>query len=59
MDSFAPVLGMTMMVFGLIMLVVCLGVLAYFYWPRSERDPGRNRANHGAIPDDQSGEGRL
>ena len=34
MEPFA-ILGMSMIVFGLIMLVVCLGGLAYLYWPRS------------------------
>ena len=34
MESFAPVLGMSMMSFGLLMLVACLGGLAYWYCSR-------------------------
>ena len=34
MESFAPILGMSMMSFGLLMLVACLGGLAYWFWQR-------------------------
>ena len=36
MESFAPALGMSMMIFGLVLLLFSLGGLGYTFWRRSE-----------------------
>ena len=36
MESFAPALGMSMMIFGLVLLLFSAGGLAYTFWRRSE-----------------------
>ena len=39
MDSFVPVLGISMMVFGLIVLVGGIGLLIYATWLRYKVEP--------------------
>ena len=46
MESVAPILGPGLIVFGLLMLTVCLGTIAYLYWPR----PADGRVRGGASP---------
>ena len=61
MESFAPILGLSMIVFGLIMLAVCLGGLAYLYLTRSasrveQRRAGAETALAETASDRQSGD---
>ena len=39
MEHFAPVLGMTMIVLGLLMLMGSFGLLVYFLWEARKDDP--------------------
>jgi hypothetical protein len=59
MDSFVPVLGISMMVFGLIVLLACLGGLVYWYWPRSRSGVGQSRTNPETVQEVQSREAGL
>lgn len=54
METFAPILGMTMMVLGLMMLLFSLGLLIWYYWPRLTNAAGRNKTAPDAPPSNQS-----
>ena len=53
MESVAPILGPGLIVFGLLMLTVCLGTIAYLYWPRSADGVGRGGASPQAVADER------
>lgn len=50
MDTVAPILGMSMMAFGFLLLLFCLGGLARTYWRRSGINVNRRTATSpGAV----------
>ena len=55
MESFAPILGMSMMVFGLVMLVVSFCLLTYAVWLRYKVEPSQRQSKSVAVPDSYSG----
>lgn len=56
MDTFAPILGMTMMALGLILLLFSFGLLLWYFWPQLARASGRGGAGSEAAPNNQSGD---
>ena len=56
MESFAPILGLAMIIFGLILLVFSIGLLIYAFWLRYRVEPSRNRQEAVVTPDRYSGE---
>ena len=58
MDAFAPILGMSMMVVGLIMLLVSFGFLMYGIWVRYRVEPVRRQSDSpgGSEPLSTAGE---
>ena len=59
MESFAPILGLSMISVGFVLFLVCLGGLAYYYWPRSYNRTGQRLFSPEANPDDHTRERQL
>ena len=53
MESVGAILGLGMIVFGLLMLTVCLGTIVYLYWPRSADGVGPGGASPQAVADER------
>ena len=58
MESFGPILGMSMIVLGLLMLLFALGLLVWHYWPRPAGGGGPGGTAVDPAPESQSGDGR-
>ena len=59
MESFAPVLGLTMISVGFVLFLACLGGLAYYYWPRSYNRTGQQVFTPEASAEDPARERHL
>ena len=57
-ETYAAVLGLTMIAVGFILILVCVGGLVYYYWPRSGGGAGQNRARLEVPSEDQHREGQ-
>ena len=49
MELFAPILGMTMIVVGLIGFAACTGMLLYLYWKSHQAEPPSDQSDP-AVP---------
>ena len=57
MASVAPILGMSMMAFGLAFLIFCVGGLLYTVVRREGRRVNRSSPNPAGVPDRITGDG--
>ena len=59
METWAPIVGMTMVSIGSVIALVSLGALLYFNWPRSNRRRTADSAIPEAAEPGQAGERQL
>ena len=56
MESWAPIVGMTMVSIGSVIILAAIGGLFYYNWPRPNRSDKANPVNSAAAELDRDGE---